>query len=130
MKEEGKVIEISKGNVVIEIIPKEECTKCCSCNAAYPRRVTVSEEKTGGLSIGGHVEIEIDSSSMMKLYILLYAVPLLAFVATIFGLYIILKSPIISFIAALVATLLVYMLVGFYIRRNFHVSPDVCTKKS
>ncbi len=128
MKEEGKVIKISKGIATIEITPRKECTKCCSCNAARFRHITISGEKAKALSMGDHVEIEISTASMMKIYILLYGVPLLAFVVGVFSLYAFFKSPIISFIGAFISTLLAYLMVGFYIRRNFNFSPDICVK--
>ena len=129
MKEEGIVIKIEKDTAVIEIPPRKECSKCCSCGASRPRRITVSDGKAEDLKAGDRVGIDIDTSSMMHVYILLYGFPLAAFVGGVFLLHTVFGSPIVSFMGGIAVTGGAYMLVGVYIRRNFRFSPDICVKK-
>ena len=129
MEEQGKVIEIKEGSVIIEIEPHEECHKCGSCNASRPRRVTIGAEKAEGLNIGDNVTIGIDSLSMMRVYVLLYAFPLAAFVGVILALQAILRSPVISFFGAMAATAIAYRIVSIYLKKNRGFSPNVCVRK-
>jgi positive regulator of sigma E activity len=129
MKEEGIVIKIGKDTATIEIPPRKECTKCCSCGASGPRRTVVSGDKAKGLRVGDRVEIDIETGSMMRVYILLYALPLAAFVMAALILHAVFRSPAASFAGAIISTIITYMLVGFYIRRNPGFSPDVCVKR-
>ncbi len=130
MKEEGIVVQVGEGFAVVEVGPREECHKCASCAAARPRRLTVSGEDAEGLAVGDPVEVEIACSSMMRVYLLLYAVPLAAFVGAVFVLHAITRSPVISFIGALAATVIAYMCVGLCMRRKGGVSPEVHVIKS
>ncbi|RKY41799.1 MAG: hypothetical protein DRP85_05000 [Candidatus Makaraimicrobium thalassicum] len=125
MEEQGKVIEIRGGAAVVEIEPHEECHKCGSCNASRPRLVMISPEKAGGLNVGDRVEVRIDSLSMMRVYILLYAFPLAAFVGVILALHAVSRSPVISFFGAMAATITTYMFVGRYLKKDRSFSPDV-----
>lgn len=129
MKEEGIVIKIGKDTATIEIPPRKECTGCCSCRASGPRSITISGEKAKLLKPGDHVEIDIDTSSMMQVYVLLYGFPLAAFLGGVLILYAVLRSPIISFLGAIAATVVAYALAGLYIRRNLRFSPEVCVKR-
>jgi positive regulator of sigma E activity len=125
MKEEGKVIRADKDLAVIEITPSEKCTKCCSCGASKARQVTVTGENATGLAAGQRVKIDIESSVMMRLYLMIYAVPLAVFVATVIILHLFTESPIISFTVALAATILVYMGMGYFLKRDPRFSPTV-----
>ena len=73
--------------------------------------------------------IDIDTSSMMQVYLLLYGFPLAAFLGGLLILHTVLRSPVISFLGAIAATAAAYALVGCYIRRNLRFSPEVCVKK-
>ena len=128
MKEEGKIIKIDGTEAVIEVSPQEVCSKCGSCGAAKPRRVTVSAEKKAGLGVGDRVEVEVDTSSMMKVYILVYGIPLLAFLISIFSLYLISASPLVSFGGAILATVVIYVFIGRYMRSRPGFSPEICAK--
>jgi positive regulator of sigma E activity len=129
MKEEGKIIKIEGSEAVIEVSPQEACSKCCSCGAARARRVTVSADKTAGLSVGDIVEVEVDTSSMMKVYILMYGIPLVAFLFSIFSLYLVSSSPPVSFVGAILATGIIYLFIGRYMRSRPGFSPEICAKR-
>ncbi|MEA3489626.1 MAG: SoxR reducing system RseC family protein [Candidatus Omnitrophota bacterium] len=128
MKEKGKVIRTDSGTAVIETIPEEVCTKCCSCAASRPRRVTVRGRNAEGLRVGDRVHIEVEAATMLRLYFLLYGLPLSFFVGTAFLLHAVFHSPVLSFFSGLAATVLVYLGVGIYLRRNRRFSPDICVK--
>ena len=130
MKEEGTVIRIEKDIAVVEITPSEKCTKCCSCGASKARQVTVAGEAASSLAVGQKVKVEIDSSVMLKLYLMVYAVPLAVFVSVVILLHIFTGSPIISFTGALAATILVYLVMGHFIKTNPSFSPTVTTIES
>jgi len=129
MKEEGIVKERRQGDVVIEILPKKECTKCCSCSASKAQTMTVSGEKATGLQVGDHVEIEIDPSVMMKAYVMLYALPLIAFIAAVCIVYFVSGSPPASLIAALAATAGTYFLTGRHMKGRKNFEPRIVAKK-
>ena len=128
MKEEGRVVSVKDGLAVIETDPREACTKCCSCRAAKPQRITVKGDKAEGLRAGDKVEINVGTSSMMKVYMLLYALPAAVFLAAILSLYFVTASPVISFAGALAATVASYVFSGRYIAEHVNISPDVCVK--
>jgi positive regulator of sigma E activity len=129
MKEKGTVISVKGGEAVIEVMPAEACTKCCSCSASRQRRVKVGREKAPGVSPGDDVTIEIDTSSMMKIYLVIYAVPLLVFTGVLFGVYAASESSIYSFVSALVGTVITYYLISRYIKKYPLFLPSACIRK-
>jgi positive regulator of sigma E activity len=130
MKEEGTVVRVDKNSASIEIKPHEECTKCCSCGAHRPRQVTVSGEKAKKLKAGDRVMVEIDSSAMMRLYLVLYAVPLGVFVIAALLLFSLSGSPLLSFSGAIVCTAGSYFAAGRLIRTDPAFSPEVTVIRS
>jgi positive regulator of sigma E activity len=123
MKEEGIIVELKEDLVIVEIKPHEECHKCGSCGAARPRRITVFGEQVQGLSVGDKVQIEMDSSTMLKIYSLLYGIPLVVFTGTVLFLYFIIQSPLMSFTGAIILTALSYIITGLYTRRSNSLTP-------
>ena len=117
MKEHGKVVEAGSDTVVVEVKPHEECHKCGVCGAGRPRRISVSGETARGFSVGDEVEVEIESSEMLKLYSFLYGIPLVAFAGTVLVLYAVTKSPVLSFIGALAVTALAFAVAGIYVKK-------------
>ncbi|MFC1480028.1 SoxR reducing system RseC family protein [Candidatus Omnitrophota bacterium] len=124
-KEEGKVIKLENASAIIEVVPHEACTKCCSCRASALRHLTVSGENAQGLAVGDRVELDIDPSVMTRVYIFLYAIPLAAFVATVFALYAFLRSPVLSAFGGLLATVVTYLFVGRYAGKTPNLSVKV-----
>lgn len=130
MKETGKVISVNGGQALIEVIPAEACTKCCSCSASRPRRVKVGREKVPRVAPGDLVTIEIDTSSMMRIYLVIYAVPLLVFTGVLFGVYAVSASSILSFVLALTGTAITYYLVSRYIKKYPMFLPTACIRRA
>ena len=129
MREEGIVKSIEKGNIVIETIPSGECKGCGSCGAARPRTISLDPSAFKDIKEGDRVTIDVDASAMMKLYILLYAVPLIVFVVSILTAYAILGEPLMSFATSLLITISVYTCVGRYLKSRPEFSPTICRIK-
>lgn len=119
MKEIGAVIKKEQGKAVIEVLPKKECSKCCSCGAFRKRHFILDGKSAEILKQGDAVEIEIAQSAMMKVYFFLYGLPLIVFVGMIFGVYMFTSSPVISFSSALFAVIAAYLIIGRFNRGTF-----------
>ncbi|MBD3426968.1 MAG: hypothetical protein GF409_07055 [Candidatus Omnitrophica bacterium] len=125
MKEKGTVIKKEKDQAVIEIQSDEACSKCCSCGGAHPRRLTVSGQEAEKLATGQKVMVEMEEAMMLKIYAMVYGLPLAVFVVTVIIIHYLTSSPGISFSLALAATVLAYLLAGALIRREKGFSPTV-----
>ena len=129
MREEGILVSFDGTSAVIETEQKEECTKCCSCKASSPRRIRVSLEKVRGINVGDKVYIDMDPRAMMRVYMLLYAIPLVSFVFGIIVLYAATVSPVISFMGAIIITIAAYGIIGRYIGKTGSFSPKIHPKR-
>jgi len=129
MKETGKIIKIGKGIAEIEIAPEKACTKCCSCGASRVRHIKININDRNDLSVGDEVEYWIDTSSILRTYFLIYAVPLAAFLSGIFVFYMLSRSPGISFAGAAVLTIGTYFLISLVINRYPRFIPPARVKK-
>ncbi|MGD2278570.1 MAG: SoxR reducing system RseC family protein [Candidatus Omnitrophota bacterium] len=125
MKEEGTVVEVGETSAVIEIKAHEECHKCGLCRVARARRITVSGEDAKGLIVGERVEIELESSVMLKLYFLIYGMPLAAFAGTALLLHAATESPVLSFTGAILATVIAYIAAGTYTKKSPDFTPKI-----
>ena len=128
MREEGVVICIGEETSVIETLPAKECKGCASCGASRPRRIKVDSRSLEGVKAGDHVTIDVPAFSMMKLYMLLYGLPLVVFAGVVLFLYYFSKNPLISFLVAAAATGLVYLITGKYLRNRTEFMPTVCAR--
>ena len=125
MKEHGTIIKIKKDTVIVEIRPHEKCTKCCSCGAGRKRTVTVATDNVTHFNVGDNVEIEVDSSKMLKVYIYLYGIPLVVFVGIILAVHFVTESPIISFLVSLVGTGISLFVISAFLKGKKEYSPKV-----
>lgn len=125
MKEEGRIIKVENGAATIEIEPRSVCTKCCSCASSRKRYITAEAKD---LKAGDVVEVNIDTSSMMQVYLLLYGAPLASFTLGAILIQKLWQSPIISFSGAVLFTAATYLLVGRYIRKSERFSPEICRR--
>jgi len=129
MKETGKVTKIENGQATVEIEGKEACSKCNVCKEAKTKTTIISGEKARQVKIGDHVEINIDSSVLLRVYALLYLIPLVIFVGSTLISYFIFNSPIKSFFIGCVCTGLGYMIVGRHIKKKEYFLPNVVIKR-
>lgn len=129
MKERAIVIEVGEKEVLVRTIPEEKCSGCCSCGASKGRSFKVSANDAGTLVKGDMLEIEVKASSMMGVYFLIYALPLVVFVLTNICVYSISDSPLMSFTAGVIALCAVYFIVGFCVRKRPSILPVACIRK-
>ena len=129
MKENGVVKKINDGVVTVEIIPPEECKGCGSCGAAQPRFVNVNADGLGDIQEGTPVTVNVDAPAMLKVYLLLYGVPLVVFVSLILVVYAILGNPLWSFAIAVLTTVSVYGLIGRYMKNKPEFLPKICLRQ-
>ena len=129
MKEKGTVMSLEGGAAVIEITPADACTKCCSCSAAKPKRVRIDGSNMPEVAVGDMVTVDIDTSSMMRVYLMIYALPLLVFVGALLGAYAVTASPILSFTAGLAGTAITYFIISRYIQAHPMALPQACVSK-
>ena len=129
MKENGLVKEIKDGVITVEIIPHEECKGCGSCGAAQPRSVKVGASDLGDIREGDPVTVNVEDPDMLKVYLLLYAVPLAVFVSLILVGYAVFGHPLWSFGVAILATVCVYALIGRYMKNKPEFLPTLCSRK-
>ncbi|MFH1665140.1 MAG: SoxR reducing system RseC family protein [Candidatus Omnitrophota bacterium] len=118
MKEEGRVVKVEGGEVTVEVMAAEVCTKCCSCGAAKTRYVTIGEEKAAGLVVGDKVEVEVEASDMMRMYMLLYALPLIVFIAVVFITHAATGSPLLSVLFAIGGIIGSFAAVALYLKKK------------
>ena len=129
MKEDGVVKRINDGRMTVEIIPSEKCKGCGSCGAAQPRSVKVSTDDLGDIREGDPVTVNVAAPAMFKVYLLLYALPLVVFVGLILAGYAVSGHPLWSFTGAILATVCVYVLIGRYMKNKPEFSPRICPRK-
>ena len=126
MKDCGKIIKIDEKNITIEISPQAECQKCGACHGAKKRQLAIPvKPKYKDLAIGDNVDLIIEDSIMLKVYMLMYGLPLVIFVAGIVLTYFITEHPLISFAAALILTAITYLFLGKYTRTNEAFLPKI-----
>jgi len=65
---------------------------------------------------------------MMRVYTLFYGIPLAVFLASILAIYAACRVPITSFLGAVACTVITYVCVGYYIRKNPRFYPNICPK--
>ncbi|MFH1310138.1 MAG: SoxR reducing system RseC family protein [Candidatus Omnitrophota bacterium] len=129
MKQTGRIVKIEKKILTIEFEKHEACTKCCSCSAGKIKRIEVPQKQCQNFLPGERVDIEINSARMLKVYILLYGLPLIIFTAIICVIYFFTNSSIKSFLAALTATIITYLILGVYIKTKEGFSSEIVVKK-
>ena len=128
MKEEGTVIEVREASATVEIKGHDECHKCGLCRVARARKIIVSGKDARNLKVGDKVEIVLESSVMMKLYLLIYGVPLAAFTAAALLLHAMTEAPVVSFFGGIFATVIAYIAAGAYTKNTPAFTPKIHRK--
>jgi positive regulator of sigma E activity len=129
LKEKAVVISAREREALVRTIPNEKCSGCCSCGAAKSRSFTVPLGEMDPPKEGEILEIEVNPASMMGVYLIIYAIPLLVFVIALIGVYAVTASPLLSFILASAFLGAVYLAIGYLVRRSPALLPAVCVKK-
>ena len=128
MKETGRVKGIQDGIVIIEVAGHRACHKCGLCGAGQSGTIAVTAEKAKGLRIDDQVEISINAAKIMRAYLILYALPMIFFVFTAVLVYVITRSPLAGFSAAIAVTAATYGITGRCIRSSGFFSPEILLK--
>lgn len=126
MREEGIIIKIEDGFAVIKTIPSKECKCCSACASGRPREIRIKVDNADKYAAGDRIVVEVPSHSIIKLYMLLYGLPLLTFMAALTGVYYFSQNPVLSFFAAVASTLFTYVCVGRLLSRNQSFIPKIC----
>lgn len=129
MKEKAIVVKVKDKEVVVRTIPDEKCSGCCSCGAAEGRSFTVPISKTTSLCEGDTLEIEVAPGGLMRVYLIIYAIPLFVFVAVLIASYGATTSPLWSFMLASTALGAAYFIIGFLARKCQGILPAACVRK-
>jgi len=130
MKETGKIVQMTDKSIVIETDAHEACTKCCSCQNSEGKQITLDNHYDENFSVGDKVEIEISPVRILRVYLLLYALPLTIFVGGVFAANLLTLSPIISFIVGMAATILSYIVISRQIKKRDGFSSEITIKKA
>ncbi len=81
--EEGLIEKISNGKAMIRVRKSAACATCCSrdtCEAISDREMLIEVTNDLHANMGDHVEISMPSSSLLKLSLLVYFLPVVALV--------------------------------------------------
>lgn len=129
MKEKAIVVKVKEKEVVVRTIPDEKCSGCCSCGASEGRSFTMPISETTSFREGDTLEIEVAPGSLMRVYLVIYAIPLLIFVAVLIASYKATASPLWSFVLACAALGAAYFIIGFLARKHQGIFPQACVRK-
>jgi positive regulator of sigma E activity len=131
MKDHGSIISIDEEKIILKLNSREECHKCGACQGTTKQQFTIPfKPEYKGLKTGDSVEVQIDDRVVLKICVLLYGLPLVAFITGIIPVYSITKDPLISFSAALLLTLITYLFVGKYTGSGIVFTPVINNSKS
>ena len=117
--------KIEGGEATVLVESAEVCSKCCSCGAGKERKVILEDDVSKNLKAGDKIEIEIETSSLLGVYALLYLVPLIIFVSSMLTIYAALKNPVVSFFIAISLTATSYVVIGKKTRKKKLFSTNI-----
>lgn len=84
MKERGRVVE-TRGNMAkVEVLRRDECSRCKVCGFGSRDRIVAMAVNTLGAETNDEVELELEGTQVVKAAAILYLIPLVFLVA---GLY-------------------------------------------
>lgn len=109
----GFVKELSETKAKVRFIRESACGgNCSSCGGCKTKPMDCWIENTLELSIGDKVEVESDSSKILKLAFILYILPLIVFIAV----YIVFSSFLEGYIGTIIAV--VFFFLSFLIAKR------------
>ncbi|NLS44431.1 MAG: SoxR reducing system RseC family protein [Firmicutes bacterium] len=79
MKERGKVIDISGDTAKVEIIRRDECSRCKVCGFGSRDTITVIADNAVKAEKQDEVELELKGSQVLKAAAIMYLIPLAFF---------------------------------------------------
>lgn len=121
----GRIEKIDGGVAVISVkrvsACGENCKGCSSVCKVEPVIFETDISDSGDINVGDYVEIRAENEVMLKHIVVLYGLPLLLMVATVFALQMVLTSPnkdMISAIASLFSLIISFFLLNVYDKRE------------
>ncbi|NLJ59196.1 MAG: SoxR reducing system RseC family protein [Tissierellia bacterium] len=125
MEQVGKVEKIDGKRAVISVKRVSACgTSCKSCSASCKEVSVIVEtdiDETDNIQVGDYVEINTENEVMLKHIAVLYGLPLVIMIITIFLVQMILTSPnkdLISAVASLFSLVISFYLLKAYDNRE------------
>ncbi len=86
--EVGEVINIEGKKLVVKMERKEACAKCRACTAGMKKEdMLIRAENMCSADIGDKVDVVLDNSNFMKATLIMYGIPLVAFLIGVFSGY-------------------------------------------
>jgi positive regulator of sigma E activity len=129
VKEKAIVVKVKEKEVIVRTIPDEKCSGCCSCGASEGRSFAMPISETIPFREGDILEIEVSPGNLMRVYLVIYAIPLLIFLAVLIASYKATASPVWSFVSACAALGAAYSVIGFLARKWHGMFPQACVRK-
>lgn len=121
MDQIGKVEKIDGNKAVISVKRVSACgTSCKSCSATCKEVSVIVEtdiEDTDNIEVGDFVEISTENEVMLKHIAVLYGLPLLLMIATVFLVQAILSSPNKDMISAVASVF--SLIISFYLLKAY-----------
>jgi sigma-E factor negative regulatory protein RseC len=84
MKERGRVVETAGNVAKVEILRKDECSRCKVCGFGSRDRIVAVATNTIGAKEHDEVEVELEGSQVVRAAAILYLIPLAFLLAGIY----------------------------------------------
>ncbi|CDZ75032.1 putative membrane protein [Peptoniphilus sp. ING2-D1G] len=117
MQREGIVVKVVEDNIEITTVRPSACgesCETCSAKCAESKTMTQTFPNTINAEVGDRVVIEVNDKNYLKYILLVYAVPLVFFIAGVFFSSLIIKGDhrqILSFFIGLIAMATSYLII-------------------
>lgn len=81
MHEKGLVVELKGDKAVVEFTRSPACSGCKACSASVSGAMRTEAINKLGAEIGDHVELKVESKTMVQAYAIVFIVPFLFLMA-------------------------------------------------
>ncbi len=129
MNEQGIIVKKEKGQLVVRTFLHKECKGCKTCGAGKPREIIVKQEGIEDFKEGDKVEITIDTTKMLRVYLLIYGIPLVVFASSVILVDLLVNNPAISFITAIFLTAISFLSIGRFLKGKTEYLPQITKKE-
>lgn len=129
MKEQAKIEKIKGNRIFLRSVPHEECSGCSSCGASRARKTSLKVERPERYEEGEEVWLEIGPDKMMKVYLLLYGLPLMLFLAGSVGTFYFYENAVASFFAGILFIVAGYFFAARKLKSSRSLQPFVKKKQ-
>lgn len=119
LREEGIVTEIKNNQMKIELINTSNCDACSTKDFCKSGKLNFIQTKyESNYKVGDEVVIEVFGKDVLKLVLLLYGIPVIILLATLFVVYfsVDIKKEIYSILASFSLVGIYYLFLSFYLK--------------